>query len=259
MRSRPKALTVGLIVACLYLAGAVWSGRLNPLARLPLLDGRAPITPYRWVQPPPELEATNEAPTPGRFKVKFGNGTSQSASFTTGDAQVTVILPEGVFRKAPEQSDIEFRIEPLAPSAVSSPAEPGQIVGNVYRLEASYLPSNQEANATGPFTVVLVYPVQANIHGGHTVIWSQGGTQWKGVDTDDSTTTQQAGASLRTLGYVAVSGTPTTPTAVPNGSKGNAGRTLFLVGIVVLGVISVGLFIQSTWSMRSAKRELGSG
>ena len=258
MTPRVKALTVGIAVAGLYVAGAVWSGRLSPLTRLPLLDGLAPTTPYRWVQPPPELEARNDEPTPGRFRVNFGASASQSASFTTDDAQVTVILPKGVFRKAPGRSDVELRIEPLAPSAVSAPDGPGQIVGNVYQLQATYLPSGREASTTSLFTVVLVYPAQANIHGEHTIIWSQSGAQWKSLDTDDSTITQQAGANLRTLGYVAVTGTPTTPTEMVNESEGNLSRTLLLAGIVALGVIAVGVFIQSTLSLRSARRELES-
>ena len=76
MRVRSLALGAGVAIALVYTATAVLSGHLSPLARRPLLDGLAPPTAYRWVQPPPELAATNQKPTPGRFVVKLGNAGS---------------------------------------------------------------------------------------------------------------------------------------------------------------------------------------
>ena len=51
------ALLAGVGIVLLYLAGAAVSGRASILARRPLLDGLAPPTPYRWVNPPPDLAA----------------------------------------------------------------------------------------------------------------------------------------------------------------------------------------------------------
>ena len=51
------ALLAGVGIVTLYLAGAAVSGRASILARRPLLDGLAPPTPYRWVNPPPDLAA----------------------------------------------------------------------------------------------------------------------------------------------------------------------------------------------------------
>ena len=64
MRVRSRALGAGLAVVIVYAATAILSGHLSPLSSGPLLDGLAPPTAYRWVEPPPELAATNQKPTP---------------------------------------------------------------------------------------------------------------------------------------------------------------------------------------------------
>ena len=47
-----RALATGAGIALLYVALAVLSGHLSPLARRPLLDGFAPVPQYRWVSRP---------------------------------------------------------------------------------------------------------------------------------------------------------------------------------------------------------------
>src|SRR5207342_2689001 len=111
---RSRALGAGLAIALVYAATAILSGHLSPLSSGPLLDGLAPPTAYRWVKPPPELAATNQEPTPGTFTVKLGNGGSKTAVFTTDDAQVTLILPEGSFADAEGQRSVQVAVDPLA-------------------------------------------------------------------------------------------------------------------------------------------------
>ena len=55
-------------------------GHLSSLAKGPLLDGIGPPQPYRWVNPPPDLAATNQPPWSGVFHVplKVG-GSAQTA------------------------------------------------------------------------------------------------------------------------------------------------------------------------------------
>ena len=125
------------------------SGHLSPLSRRPLLDGLAPPTAYRWVEPPPELAATNQKPTPGTFTVKLGNGGSKTAVFTTDDAQVTVILPEGSFADAEGQRSVQVTVDPLA-GALAQPDDPLNVVGNVYLVEATYQPSGDAARLANP-------------------------------------------------------------------------------------------------------------
>ena len=233
-----RALGAGLAIAVVYAVTALWSGHLSPLARLPLLDGLAPPTAYRWLQPPPELAATNQKPTRGTFTVELGNDGSKTAVFTTGDAQVTLILPADL-ASAEGQRSIEVTVEPLA-GAIAHPDEPLHVVGNVYLLDATYRPSGDEAKLANPATVVLVYPLLANDHGSHSIIWSTTGDRWKALVTDDLPSIQQAGADIDELGYVSVAGEPASPTIGSGGSGGSssAATIAIVAGLVVLAVVA---------------------
>jgi hypothetical protein len=237
--SRVRALGAGIALAIVYVTSALLSGHLSPLARQPLLDGLAPPTAYRWVEPPPELAATNQAPTPLSLKVDLKNGGSATIVPTTDDAQVTLILPKGAFDAARGQRSVEVTIEPVGPSTVSPPEVPLNIVGNVYRLAATYAPSGRKAALQVLSTVVLVYPLLANDHGAHTVVWSRNGTVWKPLKTDDLPSIQQAGGDLTDLGYVAVAGRPASPTAGGSSGDGSSVATIALVaGVIVLAVVA---------------------
>jgi hypothetical protein len=254
---RARALGAGLALAVVYGVTALWSGHLSPLARRPLLDGLAPPTAYRWVQPPPELAATNQKPTPGTFTVKLGNDGSKTAVFTTDDAQVTVILPAASFANAEGQRSVEVTVEPLA-GAIAHPEDPLHVVGNVYLIDATYQPSGDVAKFASVATVVLVYPLLANDHGSHAIIWSKTGEQWKALDTDDLLSIQQAGADMRELGYVSVAGQPASPTADGTSGGGSSVATIAIVaGLIVLAVVAAVLLRKGSRSgSGEASREL---
>lgn len=240
MRIRPGALAAGLVVALVYATAAFLSGHLSPLARQPLLDGLAPPTAYRWVEPPPELASTNQEPTPGTFGAELGANGSKTEVFTTDDAQLTLILPEGSFASADGQTSVEVTIEPIAPSSVSEPAAPLHLVGNVVLITATYQPSGDVAKLSNLATVVLVYPLLANDHGEHSVVRSPTGTTWKTIQTDDLPSIQQAGADIDRLGYVSVAGRPAAPTAgAETGRSGSSMATIVIVaGLILLAVVA---------------------
>jgi hypothetical protein len=246
---RSRALGAGLAIAVIYAVTALWSGHLSPLARRPLLDGLAPPTAYRWVQPPPELAATNQKPTPGSFTVELGKDGSKTAVVTTDDAQVTVILPAGSFASAEGQRSIEVTVEPLA-GAIAHPDEPLHVVGNVYLLDATYRPSGDAAKLASLATVVLVYPLLGNDHGSHSIIWSRTGDRWKAFQTDDLPSIQQAGADIRELGYVSVAGQPASPTGGTGSSGGgsSAATIAIVAGLVVLAVVAAVLLRRGSRS-----------
>jgi hypothetical protein len=238
-----RALAAGVAVVALYAASAWLSGQLSPLARRPLLDGLVPPTPYRWVDPPPELAGTNLAPASATFRVDLGNRGSLTAIVTTDDAQVTLILPRGAFADAAGQRGVEVTIEPLAPSEIEPPDPPAGILGNVYRLRADYVPSGERAALASESRVVLVYPFLATDHSGHAVISSADGVAWAAVETNDFRSIQQADGPLETLGYVAVAQTGTTarPSAGP-GDTSNVATIVIVIGLVVLaGAATVAL------------------
>ena len=249
MTVRSRALGAGLAIAVVYAVTALWSGHLSPLARRPLLDGLAPPTAYRWVQPPPELAATNQKPTPGTFTVELGNDGSKTAVFTTDDAQVTVILPAGSFASAEGQRSVKVTVEPLA-GAIAHPDDPLHVVGNVYLLDAIYRPSGDEARLADLATVVLVYPLLANDHGSHSIIWSKTGDRWKAVQTDDLPSIQQAAADIRELGYVSVAGQPASPTGGTgaSGSGSSAATIAIVAGLVVLAIVAAVLLRRGSGS-----------
>jgi hypothetical protein len=235
---RRLGLGTGAAVVVAYVAAAVLSGHLSPLARRPLLDGLIPPTPYRWVDPPPELASTNVEPASQTFEVALGERGSETAVLTTADAQVTLILPKNVFPAAPDQRAVSVRIEPLAASAVDEPDPPLLILGNVYRLEAAYRPSRDLAAFGGEARVVLVYPRIANDHGGHEILVSHDGRSWRGSETNDLPSIQQADAAIASLGYVTVGGRPPSPTAssAPGASSSTAATIGIVAGLLVLAV-----------------------
>jgi hypothetical protein len=232
-------VAAGVVVAALYAASAAVSGHLSPLARRPLLDGLAPPTPYRWVDPPPELAGSNRAPTPATFRAQLGNEGSRTAVFTTDDAQVTLILARGTFASAPGERFVEITVEPLAPSAVAAPEAPLRISGNVYLLEAAYRPSGDPAALEIDTRVVLTYPLLSNDHGGHAVVLSTDGERWTAVDTNDLPSIQQADGPIDALGYIAVAGTPAAA-ASPGGGEDGGSATATIVIVAALIVLAAG-------------------
>ncbi len=240
MRSRrTAALAAGIVVAALYAGSAVFSGHLSPSARRPLLDGLAPPTPYRWVEPPPELESTNLEPSSGTFRVALGAAGSRTAVFTTDDAQVSLILPRGAFDVAPAQDAVEVTVEPVGPSTVGAPEEPDRIAGNVYRLGATYRPSGDPAPLAIDARVVLVYPLLAGDHGGHELLVSANGRRWRALDTNDLPSVQQADAAVSQLGYVAAASTNRSATVSPSGGAEQGGSTAATVVIVAALIVLV--------------------
>lgn len=258
MSIRARALGVGVALAIVYAASAVLSGHLSPLAGRPLLDGLAPPTAYRWVEPPPELAATNQAPTPLSLQVGLRSKGSETAVPTTDDAQVSLILPRGAFADAEDQKSVDVTVEPVGPSTLSPPDAPLRVIGNVYRLGATYAPSGRRAPLQVLSTVVLVYPLLANDHGAHAVIWSRDGSAWEPLQTDDLPSIQQAGGDLTDLGYVAVAAQPASPTSGGSGGSGSSAATIAIVaGLVVLAVVAA--FLLRRNAGRGSKARDGQG
>jgi hypothetical protein len=230
-----RTLAAGIAIVALY-AGSAWiSGQLSPLARRPLLDGLAPPTPYRWVDPPPELASTNLAPAPGTFRVELGNRGSVTAVLTTIDAQVTLILPKGSFGPAERERAVEVSIEPLAASSVEPPPPPFEILGNVYRLDSTSIPSGEPAGLAAEARLVLTYPFSTGAHPGHTIVHSSDGASWTATDTNDLPSIQQTDAPIEALGYVAVARDATAGTPGPSNDETSPVATIVIsLGLVVL-------------------------
>lgn len=249
--TRRRAAIAGILVVASYVAAAAWSGALSPLAHGPLLDGLGPVN-YRWVAPPPELEATNQQPSSGRFDLPLGEGGVGTQVVFTSDSQVTVVIDEGSVGPAPSQRSVELLVEPVDPATIAPPGDGLAVFGNAYRLSASYAPSDDRVRALDrPIQVILVYPATSTLHANeHELLFSPDGESWEPLETTDSPAQQQAEAKVPDLGYVVVAGVPAPAPASPSpGAAGTEGTPPLAVALLVAAgivlVIGVGLLIRS--------------
>ena len=246
---RRRALAAGLAVAAVYFGLAAVSGHLSPLARRPLLDGFAPVN-YRWVSPPPELADANEAPAAGDFTLPLTAGGSQPDVLATDDAQITLIPIKGTFPPAPGQRQVHLTITPMAPDTVEPPDPPLVIVGNVYRVEATYEPSGRPIEAPAkPIEAIVVYPLPPNVHATtHAVIASPDGSSWQVSEGTDTPGNQQVEGPVETLGFIAAAGDlqpgAATPSPAPSSGGGNSLGIVLIVGAVCAALVGIGLLLR---------------
>jgi hypothetical protein len=242
--TRPAVVwLVGVGIVVLYLVGAVVSGRASMLARRPLLDGLAPPTPYRWVNPPADLAASNRAPASTRFTVKLTAGGSQLGAFSTSDGQVNLVLSEGAVPARPGQTGVEVAVDPVDPATLG-PVPAGLVgAGNAYRIQASYRPSGERVEALGgQSSIGLVYPLLATAvadPGGHVVLSSADGRAWERLDSTDTPATHQVSARLPGTGYVQVG----VPPAAGGGSGGDPRNRILVLASAVAALIVIAALV----------------
>jgi hypothetical protein len=243
---RRRALAAGLVVALAYLLLAALSGGLSPLARRPLLDGTAPVAPYRWVSPPPELAKTNVPPTPGDFTLPLTERGSRPDVLTTDDVQVTIILTAGTFPPSAGQDRVHLAVTPVDPVTIGSP-EGLVVIGNAYLVEATYEPSGDRIleHLEEPLEVILVYPLTPDVHTtARSVAFSPDGQVWTVSDGTDSPAIQQTEGPVDTLGYVAAAAGQT-PVEFPPATEGSSTvGVALIVAAVCAALVGVGLLLR---------------
>jgi hypothetical protein len=248
---RRAAVAAGVGVVGVYLVLAGVSGRLSPLARRPLLDGLGPLQAYRWVTPPPDLASTNLAPSALSFSMPLGTQGVQGQGPPSGDGQITVIVGDGAI--GPHGSDTTVRVDvtPLDPTTLKALGHGLAAFGNVYRIEATYEPSNTRVGTlVRPLDVILVYPVTVTLHSAkHEIASSLDGKRWTVRKGNDFAASQQVEAPVPTLGYVVVAGVPgpapvvVTPLASGSGSKAVALGLIVAAGCALL--VGLGLVLRN--------------
>ncbi len=233
IRARIVTLAAGVAVAAAYLAGAALSGRLSVLARQPLLDGLAPLPPYRWLEPPASLRSTNKPPLSGTSSVRIRAGKSEAGVFWTDDYQAAIVLSKGAIPSRRGQSSITLTLNPI-PAGTVGPPPPGQrFNGNVYRIRGVYKPDGGTVRRLSVATaVVLMYPAHTG-SGHHALLQSTDGKAWRALPTADSPPQQQvASQDVHQLGYFVVS------INAANGEPGS-GATWLVVVIVATAIVAV--------------------
>ena len=239
-------IVAGVAAVAAYAGLAALSGHLSPLARGPLLDGIGPPQPYRWVSPPPDLAEDNQVPSAGVFPVPLGPGGSEAQAFVTSDDQVTVVVPEGAFRKRPGQIEVTLTVEPVDPSTLSSPGDGVAAFGNAYRFSASYAPSGDPATLALPLDVTLLYPLTWDPHADlHQIFTSADGTAWVAQEGSDSLAQQQAEGPLPELGYAMAAGERQEVPVDPADDGGSSSIAIVLIVLAgCIGLVGIGLIVR---------------
>jgi len=247
--SSRRALASGLALVVVWAALAAWSGRLSPLARLPLLDGLGPAAPYRWVNPPPDLAADNQPPSAGEFTLELGPDGVRGQVLITSDDQVTVIVADGAIGPRAGATGVRLTVAPL--DAGTLPAPGGDLVtfGNAYELSATYEPSGAPVEELhDQIDLIVLYPVTPDVHSAtHEMLRSASGASWKPLKSTDSAAQQQVQARIPGLGTFVVAGVPA-PSPVAPAESGGGTNTAAIALLVVAGcvlLVGIGFLLRS--------------
>ena len=248
-RSTRRVLASGLALVVVWAALAAWSGRLSPLARLPLLDGLGPAAPYRWVDPPPDLAAGNQPPSAGEFTLELDAGGVRGQVVFTSDNQVTVVVADGAIGPRTGEKSVTLSVEPLDPASLPAPGGDLVTFGNAYALSAVYEPSGTTVKKLeGEIDLILLYPVTPNVHAAtHTMLRSATGASWKDLETTDSPAQQQVQATIPGPGTFVVAGVPA-PSPVAPAESGGGSNTTAIVLLVLAGcvfLVGIGFLLRS--------------
>jgi hypothetical protein len=253
-RGRPAgAIAVGLVFAALAIGGALLSARLAPGLRRPLLDGFAPPPAYRWVKPPPDLAAQNQAPDKGTFSTQLTSSGSDPGIFSTQDLQASLIVPQGAFAPEPGQQSVTLSILPLDPAAFGPPPKGYVITGNVYRFQAVDSPGgNPIASLVHQAELSLFYPGTTSFSD-HSLVSSPDGRVWTLVRSSDQPVTQIVSANVVTLGLYAVVQAQAAG-GEPGGGSGSGVFAWLVVGLVVAVALVVAVLEVRHRRARAAVR-----
>jgi hypothetical protein len=202
--------------------------------RPPLYDGLPlPETPYRYVNPPPDMAASNQPPESGQTTLPVENGQVPGGGMQTGDGQVLVFFGLGALRASSSAKTVTLRIDPVT----DPPAPPSgsQIRGNVYRISGTELPGGAAVTVIHGYNITMRYPP-----GPFKELQLYDGSEWHALPTTTVSNNPYAGAVPTAFAEIAAT--------APAGARG---ETLFailarivegyglLLFIVVFGSIAV--------------------
>jgi hypothetical protein len=234
-------LSWGVVAAALYVAAVLVTSGRAPV-RL-LFDGFSGPVQYNWVSPPPSLASTNQPPQSGSTDITVEASGSGGLSLATGDAQASIVAPQGTFAAKDGQTAVHVSIAPLDPAKVGPTPNGLAFDGNAYTFTATYVPSGDPAPMTKRASILLRYP----IHATQILRWT--GTGWAALKTTVVTGTLQVFAGSDELGtFVAVA---------PNQKRGLGWLPYISVGAIVLAGLA-GLLVRWREGKRRAARPKGS-
>ena len=192
-----RRLLAGAALVAVYLAAAALT-LPGPLGLRPLFDSFGQtLPPYRWVNPPKELKATNQPPTPVKKTITLGPNGSPSSDISTDDAQVLLSLPDGAILPHPPDTAVVAAIDPLDPATLAPIPAPYMADGNAVKVTLTGQQSNAPLNVLAKQgSILLRYPSSAT-----AVMYSPDGKGWVAVDSVPSPGTQTVLGQIKSPGY----------------------------------------------------------
>ncbi|HLY22812.1 MAG TPA: hypothetical protein VKT83_10140 [bacterium] len=181
--------------------------------------------------PPPDLRRGNQLPTPGTASIPLTVAGSGSASISTDDAQVAVVVPEAAFAGRADETSVQVRITPVDPKSLSSPPPGLRFDGNGYAIVAAYARSRELAVLRKPATIVLRYPMHA------TILMRNIGQEWRPLPANTVPSTLQIFATTNAWGtFIA---------AAPGGLNQRSSWTTYVAATgALLGGLSIGWLLR---------------
>jgi hypothetical protein len=184
------------------IAGLILTGLLHPRFGPPMYEGAVgPEAPYRYVNPPGDLAASNQPALSGQTTLPVQNGEVQGGGVQTSDGQVLVYFGLGALRAASGAQTITLRIDP-----VTDPPPPpagSQIRGNVYRIAATVDPGGAAPIIVRGYNVSMRYPP-----GPFTELQLYDGSTWHPLRSAIVGGRPYAGATATAFGEMAATAKP---------------------------------------------------
>jgi len=204
---RTRAIAIATLAVSAYTSGVVLSLHLEPLVRLPLLDGSSQA-PYRYVCPPQGATAT---PPPnsaaGTFHVS-STGSGVIPILSTTDGQIQLVVQKAAFPSHGSDTSVRIAMTPECADKVNPPPSGYQIAGNAYVISATYQPSGAAATLQKPAGMLIRYAGQATsalVAPPTHVLFVESGSGWTRLGGQDNPSGLQVSeSSLGTLGVFAV-------------------------------------------------------
>ena len=164
---------------------------------LPLFDGLAPQTPYRWVTPPEDAQGQNQQPLAGSATTPLEE--NSAITVITEDAQAQASALTENLALPPDQEELAGEVTPLDPATLGPPPEGKRFDTNAYEAVMTYLPSGDPVEIEGEVTILLRYASHA------TRLHRWDGSTWTPLESTVLAGTLQIFANTKELGiFVAI-------------------------------------------------------
>lgn len=190
-------------------------------------DGLAPPSPYRWVSPPPSLQAGNQQPLPGHGVDPVLGGSTAPFTTYTNDGQVIISFLPASFKVGSDTKGVDIRITPES----SYPAPTGFTPAtNVYLVTA-------DAPLVKGALIQLQYsnavPSPSYLYG-----VPQSGGSWKNLGASNVSSVFTISSRSSFLGYFVAGYTKSKPASGTPTVAGGQALPIIIAAVIVLVLVA---------------------